>query len=114
LTDGRKAKIQARLRAGYTVEQLQRAIDGCAASPFHRGLDDHGNRTGAVYDDIELICRDDTKLERFIAIAERVPALSNGRASPAITTPLIEHNRAAVEQAKREMREFEEKRNANG
>ncbi len=117
LTDGRKAKVEARRRAGYTVEQIKRAIDGCAASPFHRGLDDYGNRTGAVYDDLELICRDDTKLEKFIAIADRVPALvasSNGRASPAVTTPLIEHNRAAVEQAKREMREFQEKQNASG
>lgn len=59
--DGKRARlIQARLR-DYTVEELKRAIEGCAASPFHMGQND----TGQVHDDIALICRDASHVEMF-------------------------------------------------
>lgn len=73
LTGSRIKKIQLRLREGYTVEQIKTAIDGCAASPFHRGENDRNE----IYDDIELICRDGVKLEKFIAIAERGTPAAN-------------------------------------
>lgn len=63
LTAERKRKIEARLKEGYSVEQIIQAIDGCAASPFHRGQND----TGQVWDDLELICRNGSKLESFIS-----------------------------------------------
>lgn len=62
LTAERKRKIEARLKEGYSIEQICQAIDGCAASAFHRGQ----NETGQVYDDLELICRNGSKLESFI------------------------------------------------
>lgn len=66
LTDQRSKAIAARLKK-YSVDQILRAIDGCACSPHHMG----NNDTGTEYNDIELICRNDTKLEGFIEKAEK-------------------------------------------
>lgn len=62
LTPERDDRIRSRLKQGYTVDQIKRAIDGCLASPYHQGQNDKG----AVYDSIELICRTGDKLEKFI------------------------------------------------
>lgn len=62
LTNERRKKISGRLKSGYTPEQIQEAILGCKASPFHQGQNDKNT----IYDDIDLICRDDTKLEQFM------------------------------------------------
>lgn len=75
LTTERKKKIQARLTQGYSVEQIQTAIDGCRASPYHMGQND----SGTVYDDIELICRNGSKLESFISKVNQPTGGSNGR-----------------------------------
>lgn len=67
LLDSTRSKaIAARLKQGYSVDQLKRAIDGCKASAFHQGRND--NRQ--VYNDIELICRDTKRVESFISIVE--------------------------------------------
>ena len=66
LDSKRQTKIKARLKDGYTVEDLCKAVDGCRRSPHHMGENDQG----AVYDDIELICRDATKVDRFMALAD--------------------------------------------
>lgn len=58
LTKKRLTKIQARLAEGYTVVQLKEAVDGCLSS--RRNLD-------RGYTDIELICRDQTKVEQYRA-----------------------------------------------
>lgn len=63
----RERAIAARLREGYTVDQVKAAIDGCRRSPFHQGQND----VGAVYDDLTLICRNGAKLEQFIALNKR-------------------------------------------
>lgn len=63
----RREKILARLREGYTVEQLKQAIDGCRVSPFHRG----GNDKRQVYDDLMLICRSGSKVEMFIGLHQQ-------------------------------------------
>lgn len=67
LTQKRSSKVKARLKDGFTVAELCQAIEGCAKSPFHMGQND----TGAVHDDLELICRDDSKVKRFIGIANQ-------------------------------------------
>jgi len=67
LDDKRKGKIKKRLQDGYTVDDLQRAVDGCKRSPHHMGENDRGT----VYDDIELICRDASRVEKFIALASQ-------------------------------------------
>lgn len=54
------SRIKARLAEGYTVAELERAIDGVLASEYHL-------RGG--YTDIELICRDQSHVDRYIAQA---------------------------------------------
>lgn len=60
LTTDRAAKIKARLRDGYSLTDLRAAIDGAKAGAFVNA--DNGRR----YDDIELICRNGSKLESFV------------------------------------------------
>ena len=65
----RRSKVQARLKDGYTAEQLKRAIDGCALTPHNMGANDRGEK----YNDLELICRDAAHVDRFIANADNPP-----------------------------------------
>lgn len=62
-TKRRLAKIRARLEEGYTPAELRSAIDGVLASEFHLA----GGHT-----DIELICRDQAHVERYIRRAPQV------------------------------------------
>jgi hypothetical protein len=62
-TRDRRSKVEARMREGYTVEEIRAAIDGAAASPFV-------NPEGKKFDDLELICRNGSKLEDFKSRAE--------------------------------------------
>lgn len=74
--DSKRLKaVNARLRDGYSVDDLFAAIEGCARSPHHMGQ----NQRHEVYDDIELICRDSAHVESFIAKAGK-PNGRNGRA----------------------------------
>ncbi|EHU2512616.1 hypothetical protein A0134_RS07915, partial [Acinetobacter baumannii] len=57
LSDKRARKIQARLVEGYLVEDIKLAITNCSKSDYHL-------QNG--YTDIELICREPEKLDRFI------------------------------------------------
>jgi hypothetical protein len=75
LTKDRKAKIKARLKEGYTVDQIKQAIDGCARSPYHMGQNDQGT----VYDDLTLICRNGSKIEWFINNIGKVQGASHGQ-----------------------------------
>lgn len=59
-TPERLQKINARLRDGYTAAEIRKAIDGASVAAF---VSDGGRK----YDDIELICRNGSKLESFIA-----------------------------------------------
>ena len=61
LNEKRKKAIKARLKEGYTAEGIMEAIDGCKLDPFSMGQ----NNRGKAYNDIELICRDGSKLEHF-------------------------------------------------
>lgn len=58
-TPERLSKVVARLRDGYTAADIRKAIDGAKHSAFE-------NDTGKRFDDLELICRNGTKLEQFI------------------------------------------------
>ena len=62
LTPKRLQKINARLAEGYSEADLCRAVDGCKASPFHMGQNEHCT----VYDQLELICRDGEHIEQFM------------------------------------------------
>jgi len=71
LSPERRGKIEGRLREGFTAPQIQEAIDGAARGAFV-------NEAGKRFDDIELICRNATKLESFIGR----PAAAARRESP--------------------------------
>lgn len=63
----RQKAIKARLSDGYSVGELCEAVDGCCLSPHHMGQND----TRTVYDDIELICRDGARVDKFIKLARQ-------------------------------------------
>lgn len=69
LDDKRAKAIGQRLADGYTVGQLCQAVDGCRKSPYHMGQND----SNTVYDDIELICRNTSKVESFINRGSATP-----------------------------------------
>lgn len=58
----REKAIAARLKDGYSVEDLIQAVKGCKLTPHNMGK----NERNTVYDDIELICRDAAHVDRFI------------------------------------------------
>lgn len=66
--DKRRKAVAARL-AEHDPEYIARAIDGLAVSVFT-------SPQGKRFDDLELVCRDETKLEGFYETAERVDAPS--------------------------------------
>ena len=66
-TQERRRAVIARLRDGYTPDQIRAAIDGCSLSPWNMGQND----SGKLFNDLELICRNGSKLESFIAQCNR-------------------------------------------
>lgn len=62
--------VTGRLKAGYSPDDLMAAIRGCKNTPYNMGK----NPEGKKYDDIELICRDASHVERFMANAEAIEA----------------------------------------
>jgi len=62
----RQEKVIARLHE-YPADYIARAIDGLAEGAY---TGDNGMR----HDDLELVCRDETKLEKYHALAELVGA----------------------------------------
>ena len=72
LNNKRTKAIKARLAEGYTVEQIKDAIVGCSMTPHNMGKNDNGKK----YDDLELICRNGSNVERFAEnIKEQKPKL---------------------------------------
>jgi uncharacterized protein YdaU (DUF1376 family) len=74
LDNKRERCIRNRLKEGFSVEDLERAIRGCKASSYHMGQND----SHTVYDRIDLIFRDTEHVELFIAKAP--PVNGNGTA----------------------------------
>lgn len=73
----RRAAVEGRLRDGFTTDQIRQGIDGAARAAF---VNDAGKR----FDDIELICRNASKLESFVdrATASNVIALRGKPGGP--------------------------------
>lgn len=65
---GRKErdKIRDRLGEGWSVEQIQEAIDGCHRSPFHCGQNDKQQ----IHQSLELIVRDSKHVQQFVEIRD--------------------------------------------
>lgn len=68
LGEKRQAKIRARLRESFTVDELKRAIDGLAAMPYvtAKGRAETGSHS-QLYDDLTIALADETTVPRFIA-----------------------------------------------
>lgn len=77
LTAPRKRMIQARLKEGYTVEQLKDAITGFHLSPFHTGENDQKKR----YLEFELMVRSGEQVEKGLG------CLRDARQSPVAAGP---------------------------
>ena len=67
-------RIAARLREGFTLEDLCTAIDGCHKDPWHLGENDRAK----PFLKLELIVRDSDHVNQFLEIAGRpvAPAMS--------------------------------------
>lgn len=78
LGDKREKAIVARLREGRDVEYFRQAIDG-----FSRFRPE---RDGRVYDDIELLCRDEVRLERYYGLGANIRSPREKPDLPSIRT----------------------------
>lgn len=88
LTPNRRDKIRARLREGYTPKQLRQAIDACAASDFHLGQNDRGQK----YNDLTLIFRNGENVERFLEMGTSQDPQSHE--SPQVRALMVEAEEA--------------------
>lgn len=70
----RAGLIASALALGYSTADLCKAIDGCALSPFHMGV----NEKSTKYNGLDLILRNADKIDGFIGMADRPPALGGG------------------------------------
>ncbi len=61
----RDRSIKARLDEGYTVADLKRVCDNIKASKYHQG----DNKSGAVYDSIDLLFRDADHVDKYLALS---------------------------------------------
>lgn len=68
LTPGRARAVAARLRDGYSVDDLRLAVSACASSPWHMGENDRKT----AYNDLAFVCRNGEKVEAFLQLARRV------------------------------------------
>ena len=57
----RKRAVFSCLDQGYSVDDLKEAVYGCRVHPHNNGDNDRGT----VYDDLSLICRNASNVERF-------------------------------------------------
>ena len=74
-TDARMRKIIDMLHRGYSVEDLKLAVTGWEYSDFHRGDNDGGK----VYNTLELLLRNDEKIDQFIGYHDRTPQINSRR-----------------------------------
>jgi hypothetical protein len=88
-TVGRRVKVRARLREKYTVSQIRQAIEFVCNDAWHMGE----NPNHKTYNDLELICRNATKLEEYLDRAREA-----GVAAP--KSAVEESKGEAIEQAK--------------
>lgn len=62
----RHKAIKKALKDGYSVADLKKAVDGCKLTPWNMGL----IKDVAINDDIELIVRNETQIDRFCRNAD--------------------------------------------
>lgn len=84
----RRAAIERALKL-YPVDTLCRAVDGYAASPWHRGENDRGT----AYLGLELMLRDAAHIDAGCDLADKHAA----KRAPSAPPPVADPPRAAVE-----------------
>lgn len=89
-TEKRKKAVRARLKEGYTVEQIKLAIYGCSVTPHNNGTDQKGD--GRIYDCLELICRSGDNVERFAGNASAIASPAQQKQSDAVSDALTNIN----------------------
>lgn len=98
--------ITARLREGRTVVELMLAIEGNAVSKWHQGDNPNGtNGKVKIYDSVELIFRDDVKVDLFVRYADEagiieasvMSGLGGKNSTGDILTPKTDTSTKAVE-----------------
>lgn len=73
----RAAAVKARLKSGHSLLDVMRAIDGAAWDAFVNV------ETGKKYDELELICRNEVKFDRFEEVWRSI--VSRGKVSRPLT-----------------------------
>lgn len=94
----RIAAVESRLREGYDEDDIRAAIDGCVGSDFHAG----DNPGGTRHDDLSLICRDGTNVERFASYAGHEPNPEQSTDADALRGRYEHQLRAAIALAMKE------------
>lgn len=73
--EARQRKVKARLREGFSADDLCKAVDGCHRAPFQlfskHVAKPHPQATRR--DGLDYICQDEASVERFVQIAEHGP-----------------------------------------
>jgi len=93
LTAKRDKAIKARLKEGYTVDQIKQAIDGCRNDPFSMGQNDRQK----PFNDIELICRTGEKLESFMETIGNEKII-NGQSTPGRKLSALERQQLRLQE----------------
>lgn len=100
-----RRKVISRALQLYEVEVLEMAIEGCAASEWHAGENDRGT----VYQDIELILRNESHIERFAEMGERLrikAANEAARARAQASAPVPPQDAAAAAEQRQRVRDL--------
>lgn len=84
LNRARQDKIRARLREGYSVDDLCAAVQGIALSAWHTGDNPDGKR----YDDITVALRDGAQVEKFRDLYEQGGERGRGSAASRVLAAL--------------------------
>lgn len=71
--DSNRTRLITNALKNYTADDLVQAIDGCAASPFHMGINDQKTK----YNGLDLILRNAEKIDSFIVKAISPPVACN-------------------------------------
>jgi hypothetical protein len=89
-----RRKVITEALALYDEETLEMAIEGCASSAWHAGENDRGKE----FNDIELIFRNEAKVERFAEDGEQLRARAAEEARPKAVVLELRGERETPEQ----------------
>ncbi len=89
LDENRKLKIRKALESGYLVEELKKAIEGVKNTAWNM----RENPSGELYDDIPLIFRNSSQIERFIRNFDIPPTPKKENVATGLKSGFLERGR---------------------